>query len=233
MSNNATQNSLVNNLIQVAQTTVREDIRTQAIRDLWDICGQRLSGVMAGKSYQVDSDFSLNGYSPKERQEHLMGNAFEVFHSAIMSFDTTLGVPFMAYITQKGYWHLDDEKRRNSKRSAHEICIDFTGESGSYDNEDSDEARSWSILKSMPYEKDIEEECFRKDAIQVIRKIASSYPRMTEYLDACMDVCEAGLNCTDAEVARNMGCTRACVGQIKKKLQNLLLESMGSYPFAA
>jgi hypothetical protein len=139
----------------------------------------------------------------------------------------------MAYITQKCYWHLDDEKRRNSKRSAHEICIDFTGESGSYDNEDSDEARSWSILKSMPYEKDIEEECFRKDAIQVIRKIASSSPRMTEYLDACMDVCEAGLNCTDAEVARNMGCTRACVGQIKKKLQNLLLESMGSYPFAA
>ena len=233
MTNNATQNTHINNLIQVAQTSIREDVRNKAISELWDICGTSFTGIMTGKSYQVEPDFSLNGYSPKERQDYMMGYAFDVFSNAVKMFDTTMGVPFMAYITQKGYWFLDDEKRRNSKRSAHEICVDFTGESGSFSDDDSDEVRSWNILKNMPYEKDIEEECFQKDAIQAIRRIASPYPRLTEYLDACAEVCENGLNCTDAEVARFMGCTRACVGQIKKKLQSLLLESMGPYPFAA
>lgn len=54
----------INNLIMVAQTTSNEDVRNKALSELWDICGNRIAGIMAGKSYQMDSDFCLKGCSP-------------------------------------------------------------------------------------------------------------------------------------------------------------------------
>ncbi|SMG31120.1 hypothetical protein [Fibrobacter sp. UWB13] len=67
-----TNNAAINNLIAIAQTAANEDIRNKAINELWDLYGDQIAGIMAGKSFQMDSDFSLKGYSPKERQDSLL-----------------------------------------------------------------------------------------------------------------------------------------------------------------
>jgi len=69
--------------------------------------------------YRISSDFSCNGYSSQERQRNLAGNAFMVFQSAVMAFDPKAGVPFAAYIAQKGNWHIMDEKCGHSHLKNH------------------------------------------------------------------------------------------------------------------
>ena len=91
----------INNLIMAAQTATNEVDRDKAINELWELCGDSIIGIMAGKSYQMDSDFSLRGSSPKDRKDNLLGDAYFIFYNAVATFNLDLGVPFIAYTTQK------------------------------------------------------------------------------------------------------------------------------------
>ena len=54
-----------NRLITVAQTASTAEEREQACHTLWSIYGDRFMGVVAKASYLINSDFNLQGCSPK------------------------------------------------------------------------------------------------------------------------------------------------------------------------
>ncbi len=208
-------------LIAVAQTATRAEERKQAVLDLWKIHGDRLTGIMAKTSYRISSDFSYNGYSPKERQQSLAGDAFMVLHSAVMTFDLDAGVPFAAYIAQKGNWHILDEKRRNAIRNKYERSVDFNLECLS-SSEDSGEDSDLRVLrKATTYRPDFVEAICKDDHIRKIYQATEQNPKLHKYFKTCMELVEDGHEYSDAEVARRMGCSRANVGLYKKALKRL------------
>lgn len=215
----------INNLITVAQTTTNEDVRNKAIQELWDICGDRIAGIMTGKSFQIDSDFSLNDCSPKERQENLMGNAYYLFYNAVATFNPDLGVPFIAYTTQKSGWFLADEKRKNSKRSKREVSVDFSLECSPNIESTPEISRMMEILKKIAHEDHFEGDSYWKDAVQLVRRTIKQNPKLNKYFTVSMELCKEGEDYSDAEIARNIGCTRACIGQYRKALIRMMKEN--------
>lgn len=170
-------------LIKKAQNAKNEEIRSKALIELWGIFGDYV------------------------RRRNQFGKAFLVFRNAVLTFDPGLGVPFLAYVAQKGNWALANEQRNKFKLESREIPCDDIPER--FQDGVSD---------------DIEADCFRKDAILMIKRVANTERRLAAYFNACQEVCEAGFDCTDAEVARHMGCTRASTGLYRKKLVRLLAE---------
>lgn len=217
--------NVINNLIMVAQTASNEDVRSKAINELWDICGNKIAGIMAGKSFQMDSDFSLKGYSPKERQDSLLGNAYYLFYNAVATFNPALGIPFIAYTTQKSCWFLATEKRNNTKRSNREESVDFSLECCSNTESTPETTRMMEILKGITHEDHFESDSYWKDAAQLIRRTIKDSPKLDKYFTVCLKLSEAGDDYSDAEIARKMGCTRACVGQYRKALIRTMKEN--------
>lgn len=185
-------------LISVAQKTSCARFRASVMKVLWDICGAPLVGSMAKTSYELDSDFSYRGCSPAERQRKMMGEAYFVFCDCVMTFDAEMGVPFAAYVAQKGNWHVADEKRENSRRSKVEVITDVPAESG-------------AVCKPE-FVKDI----YHKDKAQAIRMALVQEAKLGRYFDVCLKLCESDQDYSDAEIARRMGCTRANVGVYRK-----------------
>ena len=220
-----TNNAAINNLIAIAQTTANEDIRNKAINELWDLCGDQIAGIMAGKSFQMDSDFSLKGYSPKERQDSLLGNAYYLFYNAVATFNPSLGVPFIAYTTQKSSWFLATEKRNNTKRSKREEFVDFSLECGPSTECTPEASRIMEIFKGIAHSDNIENDCYWEDAAQLIRKTLKQAPKLNDYFEASLKLCAEGEEYRDATVARIMGCTRACIGQYRKALIRTMQEN--------
>ena len=223
-------------LIAVAQTAARAEEREQAVFDLWKIHGDRLTGIMAKTSYRISSDFSYNGYSPKERQQNLAGDAFMVLYSAIMDFDPDAGVPFAAYIAKKGNWHVLDEKRRNSIRAKYEKPVDFSLESLSASEEPGEDRDLRLLRKATTCGPDFVEEIQEEDDIDKIYRATEQTPKLQRYFVTSRKLVNEGYDYSDAEVARRMGCTRANVGLYKKSLNRLVKEKgiLGdSYPPAA
>ena len=218
-------NNAINNLITVAQTAVNEDVRNKAIHELWDICGDRIAGIMAGKSYKMDSDFSLNSYSPKERQDNLLGDAYLLFYNAVTTFNPNLGVPFIAYTTQKSSWFLATEKRKNSKRSHREESVDFSLECSLNTENTPEMTHMMEILKGISHEDHFENDSYWEDAAQLVRRTIKHSPKLDKYFTACLKQSETGDDYSDAEIARIMGCTRACVGQYRKALIRMMEEN--------
>ena len=221
-------NTVINNLVMVAQTAANEDIRYKAINELWNICGERLAGIMAGKSYKIDSDFSLNGYTPKERRDNLLGNAFFVFYNAVATFNPDLGVPFLAYTAQKSNWFLADEKRDNSKRNKREKLVDFSLEchndfKNDFENA-SETARMVKILKETADDEHFEKDSFWEDATRLLYREIKDNVKLSQYIQVARTLCEEGEEYSDAEIARRMGCTRACIGQYRKMLIHTMEE---------
>ena len=223
-------------LIAVAQTAVRAEEREQAVFDLWKIHGDRLAGTMAKTSYRISSDFSYNGYSPKERQRNLAGDAFMVLHNAIMTFDLDAGVPFAAYIAKKGNWHIMEEKRKNSIRAKYEKLVDFSLESISSSEKPDEDGDLKLLRKATSCKPDFVENIHNDDRIRKIYQATEQAPKLRKYFDTCVELVEDGYEYSDAEVARRMGCTRANVGLYKKSLNRLAREKGlldDSYPPAA
>ena len=218
-------NNAINNLITVAQTAVNEDVRNKAIHELWDICGDRIAGIMAGKSYKMDSDFSLNSYSPKERQDNLLGDAYLLFYNAVAVFNPDLGVPFIAYTTQKSSWFLATEKRKNSKRSHREESVDFSLECSLNTENTPEMTHMMEILKGISYEEHFERDSYWKDAVQLVRRTIKQNSKLSKFFTVSMDLCKEGEYYSDAEVARCMGCTRARAGQYRKALIRMMEEN--------
>jgi len=222
---NNTNTAAINNLIVVAQTAANEAIRDNAINKLWDICGDSIVGIMAGKSYQMDSDFSLRGSSPKERQENLLGDAYFVFYNAVATFNPDLGVPFIAYTTQKSSWFLATEKRNNAKRTNREKCIDFSLECGRSSESNSETARIVTILKNLASSDSFESDCDWEDAVELVYRTIGHNNKLCEYFTASLDLCKEGEDYSDAEIARHMGCTRANVGLYRRALIRTMKEN--------
>ena len=227
MNNNTQANTInLNDIVMAAQNASNEDLRAVAMNELWDLCGTRIANLMAGKSYVIDSDFSLWDCTPSERRDSLMGDAFFVFYDAVMKFDATLGVPFMAYITQKISWNLASAKRENAKHSKREKCTDFSLEGSSYSEGDSyEESNMINTLKSLQSDDDFEEDCYRKDGITAIQHILKGNQKLQDYFNATQEICNDGDTYSDAEAARRLGCTRANVGQLRRRLMQLLIEN--------
>ena len=188
----------IRRLIAVAQNTSCAEDREDALKVLWDMCGAPLVGSMAKKSYMVDSDFGYRGYSPAERRRNMMGDAYVVFYDCVMSFDTKMGVPFAAYAAQKGNWRVADEKRENSRRSKVEVVTDLPPES------------------ETAYKPEFVNDIYDTDTVRAIRMTLEQDAKLCRYFNTCMELCDADLDYSDAEVARRMGCTRANVGLYRK-----------------
>ena len=212
----------INSLIVAIQNAATGLGRSRNLLRLWKIVEVTIMDQMVGKSYRINSDFDMRGYSIKERQRNLAGDAYLVFFMATMDFDRGLGVPFMAYIAQKLGWKLAADKRDNAKRDDR-IKISSKMQINASE-EFAEEDVFVALLERTPNEEDVEGDCFRRDAILRIKRIAASDPKIAAYLETCQEVCNQGFKVSDAEVARYMGCTRASTGNYRKKLVRMLAE---------
>lgn len=212
----------INSLIVAIQNAATGLGRSRNLLRLWKIVEVTIMDLMAGKSYRINSDFDMRGFSLKERQRNLAGDAYLVFFMATMDFDRTLGVPFLAYIVQKLGWKLAADKRDNAKRDDR-IKISSKMQINASE-EFAEEDVFAALLERTPNEEDVEGDCFRRDAILRIKRIAASDPKIAAYLETCQEVCNQGFKGSDAEVARYMGCTRASTGNYRKKLVRMLAE---------
>lgn len=224
MKYNTPNNTVINDLITVAQTAADKRVRDKAIYELWDICGERLAGIMVGKSYKMDSDFSLNNCSPKERLDNLSYDAFTVFHNAVETFNPDLGVPFLAYTVQKSNWFLADAKRNNTKHSKREKCVDFSMECCSKIANTTENAYMIEAFKKTEHSDTIVNDCDWKDAAQLLYREIKDNAKLSKYIEIARTLCEEGEEYSDAEIARRMGCTRACIGQYRKMLVHTMEE---------
>ena len=212
----------INSLIVAIQNAANGLDRSKVLLRLWKTVGNTIMDQMAVNSYRINSDFDMRGFSLKERQRNLAGDAYLVFFMATIDFDRGLGVPFMAYIAQKLGWKLAADKRDNAKRDDR-IKISSKMQINASE-EFAEEDVFAALLERTPNEEDVEGDCFRRDAILKIKNIAASAPKIAAYLEACQEVCNQGFRGSDAEVARFMGCTRASTGNYRKKLVRMLAE---------
>jgi hypothetical protein len=213
----------INNLVEAVQNAQNGHSRSKALDRLWDIVGDSIMGGMVGKSYRMNSDFDMNGYSPRERRNNLASDGYMVFCGAVMNFDLNLGVPFLAYIVQKLGWKLASDKRDNAKRDDR---IKISSKMPAIASDDFTEKDAFdALLERTPNEDDVEGDCFRVDAVDKIKGLAASDSKAAAYFETCKKLCDQGLSVSDAEVARYMGCTRASVGNYRKRLVRLIAEN--------
>ena len=180
----------INSLIVAIQNAATGLGRSRNLLRLWKIVEVTIMDQMVGKSYRINSDFDMRGYSIKERQRNLAGDAYLVFFMATMDFDRGLGVPFMAYIAQKLGWKLAADKRDNAKRDDR-IKISSKMQINASE-EFAEEDVFVALLERTPNEEDVEGDCFRRDAILRIKRIAASDPKIAAYLETCQEVCNQG-----------------------------------------
>ena len=200
----------INKIVKLARNARNEDSRAKLIEKLWGIVGKTIVDSVVANSFRLNSDFCLQGMSPQKRCANLLGDAFLVFYKAVMNFEPSFNVPFLAYVSQRTKWNLATDKRNNSKLDARE--------EKTVDNYD-------ELASDLSGDTDIEGDCFRKDAVLAIGRIVRREKRLATYFSACQEVCAMGLDCSDAEVARYPGCTRASTGLYRKKLVRLLAEN--------
>ena len=211
----------INNLIAIAQTATSERVHDKAIYALWDILGNYFMALVAKNSFQISSDFSLNGCSPKERMANLAGDAYMVFCKAVQDFDLSMNVPFEAFFANKIRWHVADEKRKNSKRNKREkLDRDLK-------NSD-DEGYSRIVNEDMnPFtgeRNDLECEFENVELIEIIRHRLAKNPRMLKAFDTMYEVSRDCDKYTDVEVAEALHCTRANTGKIKMNIRKFLID---------
>ena len=213
----------INNLIALAQTAPSAEAYERAIQALWAIFGEFFTALVAKKSFLFDSDFSLWGCSPAERQAYQAGTAYMLFCKAVSDFEPSRKVPFAAYIAKIGEWRMLDEKRKNAKRSKREELDHYTS------NCDSDE-ESYSRIDNCdinPFtgERNEQDSDFdKKDFVKRLKKcIAANDPKALRRLVIMYEICHEG-DYSDAEAARRIGCERANMKNVKKSLRQTMAE---------
>lgn len=215
-------------LITIAQdSTKHANIRLGATRKLWDIYGDYFLGLMAAKSRALNSDWSLQGLSDKERCVRISGQVFMLFWKVVLKFDLTKGVKFLAYLTNMGKWNLKTEKRDNSKMTERELRIDFSFESRpnkpSKDPELDEEGLMCAVINEISARNTYEKRVFHILAIEASHKAVSGKQRVLEFLTVAFDVCrECPKGYTDTEVADRMGICKVQVGNLRRQAFELL-----------
>ena len=145
----------INKLIALAQTAPTEEARASAIGQMLEQYGDKIVGIAAKQSYNMDSDFGYHGYSVADRRAAVMGETFEVFLKTALEFDATLGVPFMAHTANKVKWQLQTDKRENSKRDDREEPLEY--------------------IENCSAPNDMENNVYLKDAIDAINRTSGNY----------------------------------------------------------
>jgi hypothetical protein len=213
----------INNLIALAQTAPSAEAYERAIQVLWAIFGDYFTALVAKNSYLIDSDFSLRGYSPAERQSYQAGTAYMLFCKAVTDFEPSRKVPFAAYIAKIGEWRMRDEKRKNAKHSKREELDRCTS------NSDSDE-ESYSRIDNCdvnPFtgeRNELDCDFDKKDLVALFKKrLAARDPKALNRFNIIHELCSEG-NYSDAEAARRIGCERANMKNVKKSLRQTMAE---------
>lgn len=222
-------------LITIAQDSTKPThIRLGATRKLWDIYGEYFLGLMAAKSRALNSDWSLQGLNDKDRGKRISGQVFTVFWNTVQKFDLSLGVNFMAHLTNMGTLDLKTAKRDNSKITERMVFVDFSYETCSNkkpnDPEKDEEGIMCSIINEISSKNTFEKRIFHILAIEATKRAISDKKRLLEFLSVAFDVCrECPKGYTDAEVADRMDITRAHVGNLRRQALELL-ERAGLIP---
>lgn len=215
-------------LISIAQDSTKPaNIRLAATRRLWDIHGEYFLGLMAAKSRVMNSDWSLQGLSDKERGVHISDQVFTVFWKTVLKFDLTKGTPFLAHLTQMGEYSLKTAKRNNSKITEREVFIDFSLESRpnnpSKDPEKDEEGLMTMVINEISSKNEFEKRIFHMLAIEATKRAISNKKRLLEYFAVAIEIYNNSTKrYTDAEAAERMKITRAQVGNLRRQLLELL-----------
>ena len=213
----------INNLIALAQTAPTAGAYNMAIHALWEIFGEAFTATLAKKSYLIDSDFSLNGCTPKERRISLASNAFTLFRKAVTDFEPSKKVPFAAYIAKIGGWRLLDEKRKNSKRSKHEK-LEKDAKSSDEEEESYSRIDNCDVNPFTGERNVLESDSEKEDFIARIREHLANDPKVLHRFDVMYELFRLG-EYSDAEAARRLGCERANMKNVKKSIMLKLINS--------
>ena len=210
----------VSNLIVIAQTAPTADAYEKAMHTLWEIFGDDFTATVAKKSYLIDSDFSLNGYSFKERRNSLASFAYIQFCKAVKDYEPSRKVPFEAYIAEIGGWRLLDEKRKNSKRSKREELdksTKYNDDEEAYSHIDNCDVNPFTGERNV-LECDFETE----NTIARIRESLADDPKALHRFNVMYELCCSG-DYSDAEAARRLGCKRPNMKNVKKSIMLKLI----------
>lgn len=213
--------SQINNLIAIAQAAPSEYAHDKAMYTLWDIFGNYVMALVAKNSFQICSDFSLNGCSPKERKANLAGDAYMVFCKAVQDFDPSMNVPFEAFFANKIRWHVADEKRKNAKRDKVEKV------ESKLKKTDDDDYSCIENEDTNPFTEErneLESDYEQSEIIDIIRHRLANSPKMLKAFDTMYEVSRNCDKYTDVEVAQALRCTRANTGKIKKNICKFLID---------
>lgn len=230
MKRNNLQATQIANLVTLAKYGANADVRQQAANTLWTLCGEQIANVMLKNSYKYDSDREYRDMTPEKRQDTIFNKAYIAFREWVDSFDPSLGVPFLAYTSQKSGWLMQDDKRKNSRRCKRVDVFDPNGEADDDEKGCSSKPKSVEDSAVNPFTGEVnsfERQMEWEDLVDKIRGVCQKKPKMLRFFDAMLQVIDEGDDCTDAKVAKKMGCTRANTGvQHKKFLQFMHDEGM-------
>ena len=210
----------VSNLIVIAQTAPTADAYEKAMHTLWEIFGDDFTATVAKKSYLIDSDFSLNGYSFKERRNSLASFAYILFCKAVKDYEPSRKVPFEAYIAEIGGWRLLDEKRKNSKRSKREEpdkSTKYNDDEEAYSRIDNCDVNPFTGERNV-----LESDSETEDSIARIRERLADDPKALHRFNVMYELCRSG-EYSDAEAARRLGCKRPNMKNVKKSIMLKLI----------
>ena len=216
-------------LVLQAKGAKSEETRELAIKNLWALCGEYITNIAVSKSYKIDSDFSLHGMSLKERQAELSSKAFHKFRDCVLKFDPSLGVPFLAWVAKKIGWQLLDDKRANTKRSAHETTLSRTKKAEESDSEkELDSAKAYCCHGEDLLTGDAShfaQICDYKRLIAKCRKvIMERAPKLLPAFDAMEKDSKENSRCCDSHFAKTLGCSKVYAGILKKKIHDILVD---------
>ena len=211
-THNTIDEKAVDNLVRKVLGARSENSRAKAIDELWALCGEYVTNMEVSKSYKIDSDFSLHGKSPKERQAELSLKAFHKFRDCALKFDPSFGVPFLAWVAKKIGWRLLDDKRANTKRGKREK--ECAAKAYRCHGEDllTDEA---SRLQA----------CDNRRLIARCRKvIMERAPKLLPAFDAMEKDSKANSRCCDSHFAKTLGCSKVYAGTLRKEIRDILVD---------
>ena len=173
-----------------------------AFRELWDHYGDIALNAAVQQSYKVNSDFSLYGSTAKERARALMGECYLRFHKDILHYDAACNVPLDKYIAQRIGYMVLDHKRNNSKLSFHE------SRNGSLHFEEFE-----SPAYGEPSMAEIAD-----DAEKLLKADSKAYGYYTTARRTYGTFGHGAEN----EIARQLGCSRTTVCNLREKTRSLL-----------
>ena len=211
---NTIDEKVVDNLIRKAQRARSESVRAKAIDELWGLCENFVMNVAVGKSYRLDSDFSLHGMTPVRRCEELSIEMFLRFRECALNFNPSFGNPFLAWAAQNIGWQLLSDKRDNSNRrerekkcAAYAYCCHgedlLTGEAN-YFAQGRDNKRLIAKCRKV---------------------IKEQAPKLLRAFDAMEKDSKENGRCCDTRVAEALGCTKVYAGILRKKIIDILTDN--------